>query len=468
MKYEQESQAIIEAIGGRENLANAFHCMTRLRLEVKDPAKVDVDALGKVNKVLKVVQVGQQFQCVFGPQVSDVYKDFCEVAGLEQQAMVDDEPDGAPVEKKPRDLSPKGVLDTVIDYISGCIQPLLVGIIAAGMIKMVASLLGDGMLGLIPADSNIMTALTFAGDAPFYFLPVMVGYTAAKKFNMSPVLGMILGGILVHPTVEAIVAAGEPFDVFGLPMTLVDYSSSVVPMILTCWVASYVERFLNKHIPAMFRMMAVMPLTILIMLPVMLCGLAPLGNIIGQGLAGVFNGIQQLLGPIGVALISGVWMVLIMTGMHLPVFMSVAVTYFSQGHEDVILVAGTIATVAVTGVVLGYFLTSKKQENKELGLSCFTASLLGGVAEPALFGIMLPNPRIFVYEAIGAAVGSGIASLLGAGVYTIGGGGTIMGWLGFMGADTANLVSGTIGYVTAFLVPLILTLVLGFDEDATK
>ena len=193
-----------------------------------------------------------------------------------------------------------------------------------------------------------------------------------------------------------------------------------------------------------------------------------MGNIIGQGLAGVFNGIQQLLGPIGVALISGVWMVLIMTGMHLPVFMSVAVTYFSQGHEDVILVAGTIATVAVTGVALGYFLKSKKQENKELGLSCFTASLLGGVAEPALFGIMLPNPRIFVCEAIGAAVGSGIASLLGAGVYTIGGGGTIMGWLGFMGADTANLVSGTIGYVTAFLVPLILTLVLGFDEDATK
>ncbi|MBQ9005088.1 MAG: PTS glucose/sucrose transporter subunit IIB, partial [Atopobiaceae bacterium] len=116
MKYEQESQAIIEAIGGRENLANAFHCMTRLRLEVKDPAKVDVDALGKVNKVLKVVQVGQQFQCVFGPQVSDVYKDFCEVAGLEQQAMVDEDADGAPAEKEPRDLSPKGILDTVIDY----------------------------------------------------------------------------------------------------------------------------------------------------------------------------------------------------------------------------------------------------------------------------------------------------------------------------------------------------------------
>ena len=468
MKYEQESKDIIAAVGGRENIKNAFHCMTRLRVEVKDTSKVDMAALEKVNKVLKVVQVGQQFQCVFGPQVSDVYADFCQVAGLEQQAAVDEDDAPAAGEKKPLDLSPKGILNTVVEYISGCIQPLLVGIIAAGIIKMIAALLGETMLNVVPADSNLMTILTLAGDAPFYFLPVMLGYTGAKKFGFSPVTGMILGGILVHPTLQGIVTAGEPFDVYGIPMTLVDYASSVVPMILTCWVASYVERFFNKVIPAMFRMMLVLPLTILVMLPVMLCGLAPLGNIIGQGLATVFATIQNVFGPIGVGIIGGVWMLLVMTGMHLPVFMSVAVTYFGQGHEDCILVAGTIATVAVTGTALGFFLKSKEKANKELGLSCLTASLLGGVAEPTIFGIMLPYGRLFLYEGIGAAVGSAIAAFMGSGVYTLASGGTAFTWLAFMGADTANLIGGVVGYVTAFIIPLVLTLVVGFDENASK
>ena len=257
-------------------------------------------------------------------------------------------------------------MNIAIDAISGCIQPLLPGIICAGMLKMIVSILGPSMLGILREGDELLTLLTFAGDTPFYFLPVMLGYTGAQKFGMSPVAGMILGGLLLHPTFTGMVDAGTAFHIFGIPVTMTTYSSSVVPAILVTWIASYIERFFKKIVPNMIKMMAVMPLTVLVMLPLEFCLLAPLGTIIGTALSAVILAIPRFLGPIGVGLISALYLYLVMTGMHLPVIMAISVTYFSVGHEDVVLVASGMNMLAIAGLSLGFFFRAKRRENKEL------------------------------------------------------------------------------------------------------
>ena len=359
MKYEQMVNDILNAMGGVDNIQDAYHCFTRLRITPKDTTKVDLEALKSIKGIMKVVVANTQYQCVIGTEVNDVYKDFCEITGLEAKAAVDEKAEAAGAPKEKKKLTPKSIFDAIIDAISGCIQPLLPGIICAGMIKMIVSIFGPAILGIIPEGSNLLTILTMAGDAPFYFLPVMIGYTGAKKFGLNPVTGLILGALLLHPTFTEIVAAGEPFTVYGIPATLVSYSSSVVPMILVTWVASYIEKFLKKYIPNMIKMMTVMPLTVLIMLPLEFCVLAPLGNNIGVALSSVILAIPNVLGPVGIAVIAALYMILVMTGMHLPVIMAIAVTYFTVGHEDVVLLSGGLGCMAVLGMCLGFFLRAK-------------------------------------------------------------------------------------------------------------
>lgn len=467
MKYEKMVHEILEAMGGSDNIKDAYHCFTRLRITPKDTSKVNLEALQGIKGIMKVVVTNTQYQCVIGTEVNDVYKDFCEITGIQEKAAVDEKADDkAPKGKKK--ITPKSIFDAVIDAISGCIQPLLPGIICAGMIKMIVSIFGPAILGWIPEGSDLLTILTMAGDAPFYFLPVMIGYTGAKKFGLNPVTGLILGGLLMHPTWTAIVAGQNPFTVYGIPATLVDYASSVVPMILVTWVASYVEKGLKKIMPNMIKMMTVMPLTILIMLPIEFCALAPLGNIIGTALSSAILAIPNLLGPVGVGIIAALYMILVMFGMHLPVIMAIAVTYFTVGHEDVVLLGGAYATMAVLGMCVGMLLKAKTAKNRELAASCAMGNLFGGVSEPAIYGIMLVFKRTWLYQAIGAAAGAFLASLMHVGVYTITSGANFIAWMGFTGADSHNLVWGCIALVVAFAVPFVLTLVLGFGENKVK
>ena len=465
MKYQQLCEEIMANVGGKENIKDVYHCFTRLRINVIDTSKVNVDALKAIKGVMGVVPANQQIQCVIGTTVSDVYKDFCELGNFEVKAAVDEKPAEAAADiKEQKKLTVKGVFDSVVEAISSCIQPLLPGIICAGMIKMLVSIFGPSVTGILPEGSDLLTLLTFAGDTPFYFLPVMVGYTGAKKFGLSPVTGMILGALLLHPTWTAMVAEGTPFKVFGINASLVSYSSSVVPMILVTFVASYIEKFFNKHVPAMLRMMAVMPLTVLVMLPLEFCLLAPLGNNIGQLLSGFILAIPNVLGPVGIGVIAAIYMFLVMTGMHLPVIMAIAVTYFTNGHEDVVLLAGALSTMSVAGMCLAAFIRAKKPEMKELGLSCFTANFLGGVSEPAIYGLMLPNKKLWGYTMAGAFVGGIVAGLMKVGVYTITSGANIINWMAFAGGSTNNLVFGIVAWLIAFVIPFVLTLVLGIDE----
>lgn len=238
------AQNVLKAVGGKENVTNVTHCMTRLRLNLKDD-KIPVDAEVKsISGVLGVVRSGGQYQVVIGQNVPKVYAEVCSIGGFATQAASEGAAD-KPKEK----LTVKSIGSNILNYMAGSITPMIPLMMAAGLFKTLMAILGPDFLKLISETSDLYILLDFLYNAAFYFLPIFVGFNAAKKLGVNPMLGAYMGGILIVPDLIAIVNAGNPFTVLGIPMALNDYSQSLLPIVLSVWVLSYVSKFVAKVIP---------------------------------------------------------------------------------------------------------------------------------------------------------------------------------------------------------------------------
>lgn len=275
--YDMLCQAILKEIGSKDNVSFVTHCMTRLRMNLKDEGLVDMETVKKIPGVLGCQFSGEQFQIIIGPEVSEVYPVFLKSVGMENQEV------GGEVEDKA--FCWKNIPKRVMDAVIGSVTPIFPIISAAGIIKLLAALLGPSMLGLLPADSDIVVLLTFVGDAGFYYFPVYVAWSAAKKFNTSIPIAMMLGAVMLHPTLVQMVSDGTAFTVFGIPMGLVSYTSQFLPSVLSVWILSYVYRFFDRVSPKFLKIILVPTCSLLVMLPITLCMVGPLGNLIGQGVA---------------------------------------------------------------------------------------------------------------------------------------------------------------------------------------
>lgn len=461
MKHKKMCEEILTLIGGRDNIVNCYNCMTRLRLILDDMTKADVNALKEVEGVIGVNVVGSQLQCIIGPEAGTVCKEFCTIAEIAQGSVVEDQAsareDTQLTEKKRMTL--KEIPNKVIDVVSNCIQPLLPVIICGSMFKLLCSLLGPGMFNLITEDSNLYVLFYMLGDVPFYFLPFMIGYTGSKYFGISIPLGILMAGVLLHPTLIDLVNAQEAFAVYGIPMKLVNYSSSIVPMILCLWIMSYVDRFFQKVIPDIFQMMLQHLCTLLVMLPLGLCILAPAGDVIGNAIANVLIAVPQYTGPFGVALVCFVWPLLVAVGMHMPIAMLALSTYFAEGHENIIFIADSLQHFSVMGVALAFAIMAKNKENRSLGVSSFTAIFLGGVIEPTLFGIALPNKKYLFALLAGSGLAGLVAGIFNVGVYTLGAS-NIMNILCFSGGPSENFIFGLLACVVSFISGFVIALLL--------
>ncbi len=460
MKHEQMCKEILSLAGGRENITRCFNCMTRLRLILADTDKADVDALKQVKGVLGINVVGTQLQCIIGQEAGTVCKEFCQIAGIDQEAADKPKPvaeDTQGEEKKPFSL--KSIPNIILDVMSNCIQPLLPIIVCASMFKLMCTLLGPTLLNLISEEGNMYTLFTFVGDVPFYFLPVLVGYTSAKYFGVSIPLGIAMGGILLHPTLTGIVEAKEAFTVYGIPMQLVNYSSSIVPVLLCVWIMSYVDKFFQKYLPEMLKFMLAHFLTLAVMLPVGLCVAAPAGNVIATAMAGVFVAIPQYLGPVGVGIVCFVWPLLVAVGMHMPVAMLALTTFLTAGHEDVCFVADNLQHYAAMGVALAFAVLSTKKDDRTLGVSSFVSMFLGGVIEPTIFGIAFPYKQYLFALLLGNGIAGAFAGLMGVGSYALASS-NIFGLLAFSGSTTNNLIFGIVSAVAAFVGGFLASIIL--------
>lgn len=482
-QYETMIQGILEAVGGKENVSSCYHCATRLRFILTDWNKLEIGRLDGIEGVLGRQLTGEQLQVIIGPHVGEVYAELCETTGILQKEAIDENLDagqsGILSEKTAGKsdgsaagdarLTPRKLLNNIINIVSESFVPLLPVIISASFLKLLAAILGPAMLNLIGAESDLYILFTFAGDAGFYFLPVFMGYTAARKMGVTPVLGMFVGAIMLHPTLTGLVSAGTAFTVYGIPMTLVSYGSTTIPIILIIWIMSYIEKFFNRFIPRSLRYVFSPLLTILVMLPVALCIVGPLGSMLGSGLTTVLLAIAST-GTIGCILVSALggalWNVLVLCGMHLAYYMAGVTIFIESGSDPLIMTTVVAGTMGMFGMTAGAVLRCwKDSENRNLFTSYLITHFFGGVTEPALFGIGMRYMQPFVGACIGGAAGAVYYGITGASITTMVAASNFLIFTQFAGGTTANFVHGVIGGLLAALVACVYTYLFGFRSN---
>lgn len=461
-KYEVLANKILESVGGKSNVISASHCMTRLRLNLKDSGIPNEDEIKSIKGVLGVVVSGGQYQIVIGQEVGNVYEDFCKKAGIQENEIIDEY-----LDKTKNKATLKSVGKSILNYLSGAVTPLIPIMLAAALFKTVSSIFGSAMLGWIADGSNLAILLDFCYEAGFYFMPIYLGYTAAKKLNTSIPLGLFLGGILIAPGFVGLVSSETPFDVYGIPCAVNNYSSTVLPVILAVWVMSYVYKFISKRMPKVLSTALTPFLTLVIMLPITLCILAPLGSFLGSYLAIALNWLGSIGGGIGVAIVGALYCFMVMTGMHSPIVLMSLTVLFSTGSDSLLFVGASAATAACCGMALGAFLRIKDKEEKSNTMGCFVTCLVSGVTEPSLYGIGLKYIRPFI-----GLVAGGFAGGLYAGInhvtYHVLISSTVLGIFSFSAGGTANFINGIITMVIGFIVAAVVTYFFGFGKKTNK
>lgn len=456
------AQDILEAIGGKENVTLATHCMTRLRLTLKDTTQAPEEVVKNIPGVMGVVQSGGQYQIIVGQNVPKVYAEFCDLTGLATQAAINENLD-KPKEK----LTVKSVFDHILDYLSGTMVPLIPVMMVAALFKMLQSVLGPELTGVISTESDLYLLLGMLFNAFFYFLPIYAGYTAAKKLNASTVLGLFIGAMLVVPEFVALADAELSFSVFGIPAPAINYTQTVLPVVLSVWVFSLIERLFKKIIPDVLSTIFVPFLSMFVTVPLAFCVLAPLGSILGDYIGSAMYAFSEVGGFIAVAVIACLWEFLVMSGMHVTLITLAFLNYLQTGVDFSIMPAGFVATFSAFGLALGAFLRLRNKQEKTLALGYFVSGFVGGVTEPALYGIGLKYKRPFITMAIGGALGGLYAGIMHVGFY-VDASSNFLGVLCFAGGEPFNFVNGIIACVIAMLSSAVLTYLFGFTKEDLK
>ncbi len=405
-KYHELAKEIVKNVGGKENISGLVHCITRLRFTLKDEGKAKDDVLKAMEGVVTVMKSGGQYQVVIGNHVPEVFEDVME--------MIDLKEDGGQGEKEKKGR----MLDRAIDVVSGIFQPILGIMAACGMLKGLNTLLVA--LGLYSAECGGYLIINAAGDALFTFLPLFLGYTAAKKFGLKPMLGLAIGAAMCYPGIQSgtLSAGMEPMysllegtmfaspvyiNFFGIPVISVDYTGTVIPVILAVWFASKCEKFFNKLIPDLVKFFFVPMLTLLVTLPVSVIFLGPVATF-GSTLISEFTLAIRGFSPLLAGAVVGLtWQILVIFGMHwgfIPVYINNVMTL---GYDNVMM-PFFACTFATSAVVLAVFFKTKDKKLREMAIPNFISGIFG-VTEPAIYGILLPLKKPFIISCIAGGIG---------------------------------------------------------------
>jgi PTS system beta-glucosides-specific IIC component len=449
MSYDQLAKDIIKNVGGEQNVSNLYHCATRLRFTLKDDQVANKSEIEKLTGVITVVEAGGMFQVVIGNAVNEVYEAITKITNLGKNDQVQDEP----TEKK-------SILNRFIDMIAAVFAPTLGVLAGSGLIKGVLALLTS--VGWLTADSGTYVVLNAAADAFFYFLPIFLAYTAAKKFKTDIFIAMVLAAALVYPSITAAYTDGTALSFIGIPVSLAKYSSTVIPAILAVWVLSYLEHFIRPRLHESIRNLLTPFICLIVMVPLTLMVVGPIANtaseLIANGYLAVYNFSPILSG----AAIGGLWQVLVIFGLHwgmVPV-MTNNLTFYGR---DTLGPGCMTAVAAQAGAVLGVFLKSKDKKIKSLALSSYISALFG-ITEPAVYGITLKYKKPFYIACIVGAVFGGVAGAAGAGALAVATR-SVLSFPIYIGEGFVWLVAS---YFLAMLVSCILTFLFGYHDEVSE
>lgn len=469
-KYDGLARIIIQNVGGKSNIISVAHCITRLRFKLKDESKANKEVLESTDGVIKVMQAGGQYQVVIGNQVNDVYDAVLEVGHLTAAGAVDE--DGNAVEEDNAGGGKKSPVSMLIDVISGTLQPTLGVLAATGIIKGLLALFD--FIGLIPSTSGTYQVWYAVADGFFYFLPIILGYTAAKKFKINEFIGMAIGIALCYPAmvnstageVLGTVFGGTAFEMsyyqtfMGIPviMPASGYTSSVVPIILAVAIAAPIEHWLKKVIPDVIKLFVVPFVTLVIMVPLTYLVIGPVASILCSILSLVFNAIYSIPvvgGIIGGILIGAFWQVLVIFGLHWGLVPLAMINYGLMGY-DTFLSPYFCVSFAQTFVVLAIILKTKNEKTKKVAIPAFISGIFG-VTEPAIYGVTLPKKKPFIYSCIAGAIGGAFTGFMNTRSYSIGG-------LGLFGLPSFIDTTGDMGITNMIyiIIAILIASAVGF------
>lgn len=446
MNYKELATTIVENVGGVGNIDSVTHCMTRLRFVLKDVDKANKEKLNAISEVVGVVYKAGQFQLIIGQQVAQLYKVVCEEINIEEKPEI----------SVASDQKKKFSFSSIIDGISGCLTPIIPIVTGAGMLKVV--LIFATMSNILSTESSTYQVLFFASEAGFYFLPVFLGATAANKFKTSMPLGMLMGAILISPTFVSAVAEGTAMSIFGLPIYLASYTSSIFPIIMIVFIMKYVEGFFAKYSPVAVKVIMVPLCTIMVMLPLALCLIGPIGSFLGVYMAQAIMWLYNTVGFLGVALLSALYPVLVITGMHGSLFPPMIQSLTTVGYDPIIGFSSVIANINQGAATLAVAVKNKTERPN--AIACSITAIFGGVTEPAMFGINLKYKTPLYAVICGGFIGGAVAGILKVYMYTLGGSAGIFGFAGFIGSDSSNLlyffIAILVGFVSTFIITLLI------------
>lgn len=468
-KYEPLAKEIIKNIGGKENISSLTHCVTRLRFHLKDESKANDEVIKKMDGVVTVLKSAGQYQVVIGNHVGLVFEDICKLAGISMESRNDES------EKKDTNL-----LNRAIDVISGIFQPLLGVMTAVGIIKGLLAMCSS--MGWIMSGTGTYEILNAIADAMFMYLPVVLGYTAAKKFDLKPFVGLIIGLALCYPAVQksnlsatlqplytlfdgTMFASPVYMEFFNIPIISIDYTSTVIPVILICYLASKLQKLFRKVVPEMIRFFGEPMLTILFSLIIGFIVIGPIANYASTLVTNAILYVRDLSPMLSGAIVGGFWQILVILGIHwglIPVYINNVSTL---GYDNVMMpFFGT--TFATTAVVIAILIKTKDKNLKEL---CLPAAVSGifGVTEPAIYGIVLPLKKPFIISCISSAVAGAFFGFANLREFIMGGLG-IFEFPAMIDPATGsmdNVIVGVIGAVIAMVLGFVLTITLFKDKE---
>ncbi|WP_340386384.1 beta-glucoside-specific PTS transporter subunit IIABC [Paenibacillus sp. FSL E2-0151] len=449
MDKQQLSKDILKLVGGEENIDQVTHCMTRLRFNLNDNNLADRTTLKNTPGVMGVTENGGQFQVIIGNEVSEVYKAL--VNNMSMKPNGESAPKGGKKQRNP--------ISALFDFISGMFTPILPAIAGAGMIKGIVSILVA--LGWMTNTSSTYIILSAVGDGAFYFLPIILAISAAKKMGSNVYVGAALAAGLMHPTITALLQEGNT-SFAGITVIATSYASSVIPIVIAIWIAAYVERAIDRITHSSLKLIVVPTVTLLIMVPLTLIAIGPLGGIIGNGLSGGIRWLFDNASILASILIGGTMSVLIITGMHYAL-LPLAVGSIATLGYDFIVPLMFAANMAQGGAAFGVGFKSKNTQTKSLSYSTGLTALMG-ITEPAMYGINMKFKKPFIAALIGGAVAGAFLGTFSVKAYFISTVG-LPGAASYVGPDISNLLFALIAALIAFVVASVITYFLGFQEE---
>ncbi|RAK11692.1 PTS system beta-glucoside-specific IIA component (Glc family) /PTS system beta-glucoside-specific IIB component (Glc family) /PTS system beta-glucoside-specific IIC component (Glc family) [Halanaerobium saccharolyticum] len=441
MNYKDTGKRIIKAIGGTKNVKSISYCATRLRFKLYDNSKVDIQSLEEDDSVLGIRETKETLQIVIGTEVGEVYQGIVDETELFGEGSLEDDKEIDDADKM-GSKSEKSLFDKFLATISAIFTPYIPVLATAGIIKGLIAIANN--IGILSAESSTYAILSAAGNSLIYFFPILLAFTAAKEFEANPYTGAVIAAALMEPNITGIVETGKEITFLGIPFTAMSFASTVIPVILAMYGYAYLENFLKKHLPKSMKFIFIPLISLLVMVPLTLMVIGPIGGVLANGVAFVYKYLIETNLVLTGVIFGAFFIFVIMTGMHWVV-LPLELQYLAEHGYEYTLATGGLGNYALLGICFAVWLTTENNKLKSVAGSAAFVNFLSGVTEPGIYGVLFKKKKYFIALIAGGALGGLVSGLLN--VYV-----TAFAFSGLFGFPAFMASPKIVGYVISIVV----------------